>query len=623
MAEADSKATFEINLEDGTSGTAESAASALKKLREAIDGDLKELAMMQKALRNLKAGGLESSRQFLDLKNKMDEHKKVIAQNQAAYLGLGGSLRDTARRGSSSFAQLRASADGLGGPLASLLGRFDGIAKLVKGGAIALGIAAIAAALVALTVAAVASVAALAKYGIAQADARRNELLRLEGLTKLRSIYGFAAGNAREMQGEIDRVSAGTAISRDEVGKLGAELYRAGLRGKNFGAALEGAALKASVLGEEQGHAFVGWAASINLAGGSVQKLTDRVKNRLGRVGQEQLKSLDVQTRKLHEGFDSLFGGLDIEGFLSALKQVKDLFTLNTATGRSLKFVLTTLLQPLINSLTTGTPLLKRFFQGMTIAVLVLAIEVLKLRKWFRDTFGDSSWLKGLDMGELALWAGVAAVAALGTGFLVLGTLIAGALVAALPLIWAGVAAMTAFAVSGLVAAAPFLLAAAAVGALIAVGYELVELWREIDWGELGSMIVDGLVGGLSRAKDWAIDSVTGLGRDMMKSFKDTLGIHSPSREFAKLGVQLPAGLEQGIDDGAGNAQAAADRMVTPTAPTAARGAARSGNVTVHVGDVHVNSAGENAREIVADIKVELQRMLEGVAIELGASVGA
>jgi hypothetical protein len=37
------------------------------------------------------------------------------------------------------------------------------------------------------------------------------------------------------------------------------------------------------------------------------------------------------------------------------------------------------------------------------------------------------------------------------------------------------------------------------------------------------------------------------------------------------------------------------------------------------VGDIHVHSSGENARQIVVDVKAEFARMLEGIALELGA----
>lgn len=618
MSDADAKATFELDLQDGASSGAESAATALRKLREEIDGDLKQLANMQKALRNLKAGGMESSKQFGELKAKIDAHKKAIGQNQAAYLGLGGAFKDTSKKGRSAFQQLADSSKGLGGPVAGLIGQFEALGAMLKGGAIALGVAAIAAALALLVVASAAAVGALVRYGIAQADARRNELLRLEGLTKLRSFWGFAAGNAKEMQGAIDRVSAGTSISREEVGKYGDALYRAGLRGTNYAKALEATAMRAAVLGEEHAHAFVGMAAGVNLAGGSIDKLADRVKNRLGRVAQEQMKGLGVQSMKLHEGFAAIFADLNIEPFLAELNRIKNLFTQNTAAGRALKFIMTTLVQPLINGLTFAAPLAKRFFQGMIIAALVLTIAFLKLRNYVRDTFAGSDVLSGMDLQTVALYGGVAAVGALGVAFVVMSGLVVGALALALPFIWGAVAAVGALALSGLALAAPFILGAIAVGALIAAGYQLYKLWQEIDWSSLGTAIVDGIVGGLSSAKKWAVDSIKGLGTELLSSFKDTLGIASPSKAFARLGVTLPQGVEQGVEQGSPAAQRSVDDMVTPRVPGFGRGGA--GGVNVSIGDVYLNTTADTARDIAGDIKRELQRMLEGVAIELGAA---
>ena len=51
----DASATFEINLEDGTSGAAEHASNALSRLRRSIDADTKALAEMQRAMRTCRA----------------------------------------------------------------------------------------------------------------------------------------------------------------------------------------------------------------------------------------------------------------------------------------------------------------------------------------------------------------------------------------------------------------------------------------------------------------------------------------------------------------------------------------------------------------------------------------
>ena len=70
------------------------------------------------------------------------------------------------------------------------------------------------------------------------------------------------------------------------------------------------------------------------------------------------------------------------------------------------------------------------------------------------------------------------------------------------------------------------------------------------DWPKnIGGMIVDGLWNGLRDGWNWLTDSVKNLANDLLNAAKDALGIHSPSREFAKIGKFCVAGFNEGIDD--------------------------------------------------------------------------
>jgi len=216
----DAQATFAINLEGNTEGAAAAAANALKDLRDRLDADTKALGAMQRAMKNLQAGTVVPIQQAQQLRDAIASKKDAIVAAQAQYIALGGSFNRTSSSGKGLKGQLEAmmqQARGMPGPLGLLVSKFEAFKVAVGGGAIAVGIVGIVAALGLLVAATVAAVAALARYGIAQADARRSELLRLEGLTKLRSWWGFAAGNAGELQTMIDRVSASSALGRDKI----------------------------------------------------------------------------------------------------------------------------------------------------------------------------------------------------------------------------------------------------------------------------------------------------------------------------------------------------------------------------------------------------------------------
>lgn len=607
---ADAQSTFALDLEDGTSGPAEDAASALQNLRSQIDADTKALAAMQKAMKNLQGGTSVNVKQFKELKAQIDLKKQALAQNTSAVLAMGGSLRSSSGSGKamkSMLEQITKQAQGLPGPLAGVVGQLSSMRGLLAGGLIALGLVAIAAGMAAVTVAAIAATAALLKYGVSQADAHRSELLRLEGLTKIRNWYGVAAGSATELQQSIDSVASRSAIGRDQLAKYAEQLYRTHLRGQNLTDALEGMAIKASTQGEAQAQLFASWAAGANMAGGSVKKLADDVKARLGGIAARQMLALDVQAKKMRESFDALFRGLRVEGLLKALNMVTELFSQNTVTGRALKVLVETIFQPMIGAVEFLAPLVKRFFQGIVVSALLVTLGLLKLRKWFKATFGDSEILKGFDATEVAFYAGVAAASAL-------------------------VAILGVVAIATAAAAAPLVAIGLAIWGVISAVSWLAEKWAAVDWSGLGRSIVDGIVSGVKRGASWVYDTIGNLGKGAWRTFKQALGIASPSKAFARLGLEIPRGVQVGIQSG----QRGVDRDVrgvveVPRAPRIAPsdvfdggspgGAAIGGRapvtVAVDVGGIHVQ--GASAREQDDDLERRLERVFERVAIQFGA----
>jgi TP901 family phage tail tape measure protein len=72
--------------------------------------------------------------------------------------------------------------------------------------------------------------------------------------------------------------------------------------------------------------------------------------------------------------------------------------------------------------------------------------------------------------------------------------------------------------------------------------------WEAFDFGEMASQLIDGLVNGIEDGAQWVIDAVANLGNSAIDALKDTLGIQSPSKEFAKLGVMTATGFGNGFD---------------------------------------------------------------------------
>lgn len=619
---ADETATFAVNLEDGTSGPAEAAAQALGNLKSKIDADSSALAGMQKALRNLKQATTPNTAQIGELSKQIAAQKESIAGAQSSFLELGGTFGKS-KRGAQSFqerlAALSKTSAAMPGPLGGMLGSLSKLWTLLKGNVMTVALVGIAAGMLAVTAAAAAAAVALLKYGIANANARRNEGLQLEGLTKMRNLWGLAAGNSKDMQAAIDKVAGSTALGRDKLVEYTSQLYKAGVRGKNLESALEGAAVKGAALGDEAAKGFIGFAAGANLAGRSVQKLTDDVKARFGGVAAKKLLDLDVQLAKLHENFSALFDNLGIDGLLKAIHSVTSLFSTSTRSGQALQKMMSVIFQPMVNAIEAAMPYVKRFFQGIIIGGLMVTIALLKVRRWWRETFGGTEITKSMDLTTAALYAGVAAVGLFGIAIVGACGIAVAALVAAAPFIWAAVAAVGALALQGLILAAPFILGAIAIGALIAAGYQLYRLWKEIDWTSLGTAIVEGIVGGLKDSAAWLIDSVSELGKSALDALKSTLGIASPSKAFARLGATIPQGVAAGITAGKPEATRAVEELVD--VPTGAGGARGGITIPITLGGITITTSGAGASDLAADLERELVPVFERLALQIGAAL--
>lgn len=72
-------------------------------------------------------------------------------------------------------------------------------------------------------------------------------------------------------------------------------------------------------------------------------------------------------------------------------------------------------------------------------------------------------------------------------------------------------------------------------------------------FSEFGSMLMQGMVNGITSGLAAVKDSITGAADSTITWFKEKLGIHSPSRVFASLGGFTMAGLVQGLAGGEGD----------------------------------------------------------------------
>jgi hypothetical protein len=610
---ADQTSTFAVALEDGTSNVAQDAASALEHLKESLTSSLGELGEMNRALRNLKAGGMQGTAQFKALTDQVKAQKAAIAATQSSYIQLGGTFRrmkpqtDSAAGG---LAELKDLVKQMPGPLNGLVGKLGNLRGMLGAGVLAVGAVAFAAALAAVAVAAVAAAAALFRYSVAASGARRAERLQLEGLTRVRNFYGIAAGKASDLQSAIDKVSDSSSLGRDKVGELAQGLYRSNLRGAALEQALEGVAIATDAAGEAQGAFYKQMFMGAGRYGGNTKKVLDDVRARFGDVARARALGWDSQVKRMRENFARIFSGLNLEKLLAGIKQVTDLFSQTTATGRALKTIVEALFQPLADFVGGEGLLVKRFVQGLVIGALILTVGVLKVRNALKQTFGDSDILRNIDMQRVAIGAGVVVVGAL-----------AGA-VAGLTLAFAGLAAGAA------VVAAQIAVPALVMGYLIQRVRGAVAYLRSLDWGEVAANLINGLAQGIRNGAGIVVAAVRELGAKSMKALKEKLQIFSPSRVFRGYGVEVPRGLAGGVRAGTGHAVAAVrtmaeraeDAYASPAGGSeGGAGTGRAASLVVTIQQLIVQAASGEPRAVGEAVEDAMARVLERVAIQMGA----
>jgi len=631
MAESEARASFAVDMVDGVTPAAESAASAIKKLQSSIDADTKSLNAMNKAMKSLKQAATPDVEAMNRLQKSIDGVKSRIAANQTAIVQQGGNFRRSSKDTQSlqdKLAELSKTSSILPGPLSKMIGMLQQFAG--AGGVARIAAFALAAGIVAIGFAAGKAVKGLTDFAISAANARRNELLMLEASTKLRTatsmMFGLAADKAADMQAAVDQVAASVSIGRDKVAGYAAQLERAGVRGANLKTALSAVSTAASGWGEEQASQTLGWAASLALTGGNVQKLADRVKNQIGGVVQKKMLSAEVQAQKLAESQAALFAGVNIEPLLKARKAFNDLFSQATSSGQALKRLLGGLVDPFIRGLEWLARAAKITMQELIIAVLRAENVWLKFRLYVKNGTDDTAkrlrimrdawnsalktiggmieWVLGLFGDE---WQTVLAAA---------GVVLAKTLV---PVLWSAATAAWGFAGGLIASAAPIIAAVAGVWLLIKALKAVWDVWNSDDPAAAAVKVVDGFVDGLANGIGKVVGAFTDLAKAGMQAFTGLWEIKSPSKVMAKYGKDIAAGLDMGIEVSKPATEGAMKDLASP--PTGAPGTRSGGGVTIGTLNVTVGAGGSPsmARDVAAAIKRELETVLQTVAMQRGA----
>lgn len=229
--------------------------------------------------------------------------------------------------------------------------------------------------------------------------------------------------------------------------------------------------------------------------------------------------------------------------------------------------------------LDTGAEVLAALAQGIinaTPALLTSATEIIAEFMLYLGDHADEIMDTGMQLLESLVIGITDNLPQLITAAAALIAKWAAALIAHLPDILKCGAAMLTTLVDGIVCSLENLAEAA-----LACVAKLVGVWDGSmdEWGHIGENIVSGLLNGIKGAWNsltkWVSDGINGL----VSGVKGRLGIHSPSKVFDEIGVQVCNGLAQGLDRGNKKVEDAAKTVVasvTDSATTLTNGVAKT-----------------------------------------------
>lgn len=138
----------------------------------------------------------------------------------------------------------------------------------------------------------------------------------------------------------------------------------------------------------------------------------------------------------------------------------------------------------------------------------------------------------------------------------------------------------------------------------------------DIDWGAVGSNIIDGIKNGISSAAGRIADAAREAARAALDAAKDFLGIHSPSTVFRdQIGKYMALGMAEGFEDNipVDDMQNSLDGMVNGLSTTKVKGnngnvVSTSDNYTFNIYQREGENDTEFARRIADIINSDVQR---------------
>jgi hypothetical protein len=457
---------------------------------------------------------------------------------------------------------------------------------------------------------------------------------------ELKSKADAAAASLRAQASVVDELRGKSLAAADAQSKLAGTLKTlqarqstAAAEVKKGGKAAESSAIDYAAMGKAGALAAAAIAAS---AIGAIYGL--------GRMAiamrPDAVMRLSIASQRLDMSMRKLFQGLDLSKFLGALDRMGALFDTTNTSGRALKLLIETIMQPIFDAVAKAEPYVSEFFKGMISGALDVVIAVLKLRNAIFKAMSPETRaaIKSLVDRIFTLNNAFALGEALVVTF---GVIIGGVLVVAL-----GAAAIAAASL----AAALSVIAALVIGVILAIGLLVALVLLPFVLIGAGIAVLVGKWDGFKKymkdlakeAYNWGADIVYGmtggllggsqdLGAAMAKTaamakdgIKDPLKIHSPSKVMEELGRYTIAGFVGGIEGGEGGVRAASAGISDAAIDGVGVGSGAAGSTStthsrsVHIDRIEIHAPSGDAESIAGAVKRALVELMEGASLTIG-----
>ena len=608
MAKADPSIEFEISLDANKAElSGKKAADSLGRLEKALTSGQAKYNALGRAMKDIQKAENVDVGLLAKLAKQQHDVGENLAQMRTRWVGLKDKVSETSPKVEAS---------------SKLLASYGKIAGIT-----AVAVAALAAGFLYLGAKIAGSAIDLAKYVISVQDARRAELLHFEALSRVRSVWGLVFEKGQNVQQQIDRVSASSSVSRDQIAGYAESLQKAGVRGQNFADTLEAMSLAATTGSESQVEAIAALARTTVYFGGSTKQVLNDAKARWKDISDRAAMGFGVQLLKLRESAGSLFRSVNIEPFLKAMKRLTELLSLQSQTGQALQQVFGDLFTAIFGQSGQAADKIEVWVKKSVIWLQELTLEILGLIKQaggigpaFHQILGKISGAIGdLFINKIAPAIGRMVASAIKAA--IFGTADVSAQVkvqAAKPReersgLWNLISSTNVGGGSS-----------AAVAAAMPQGFRL------------GENLMKGAAQGVKSATPEAVAAI-GESADAMKAkFGQSFDMHSPSRFMARQAINIPLGAAMGVRQGTPVFRESAVQMfrafppqpaILPPSPddigrvtSQITNNRHGGQVTIQ--SLTVQAPGPDARQMAESVREALARELEGMGIEMGAAYG-